>query len=174
MLKVEIPSGTRVYKTREPTSINALFTQRGPRGFLCFFHWNSSFIDSSSSGNFFFFFGFALFTPRGPRGLLCFPLFFPVELEFHRLEFYRIFFFFFWFCSVFLCSFLESFTVDFFFLFSWSRRQTRNWNVCMHLLRNRDRQTVNVIHKHSFRGKEAENVNTRTLHQNAFSVRTKL
>ena len=70
----------------------SVYSER-PNRVLCFFQWNSSFIDSSSTGKNFSL-GFALFTQRGPRGLLCFPLFFPVELEFHRLEFYGNFFFF--------------------------------------------------------------------------------
>ena len=44
----------------------------------------------------------------------------------------------------------------------------------MHLLRNKDKETENVIHKHSLSGREAENVNAIKLHQKAFSIGTKL
>ena len=69
------------------------------------------------------------------KRLLCLALFFPVELEFYRLEFHWIFFFFFvLFCSVLLySSVLKPFTGKFFFpFFSWTCREPRNWNVCMH------------------------------------------
>ena len=49
---------------------------------------------------------------------------------------------------------------------------------CMHAsaekLRNRNREAKNVNHKHSLRGREAENVNALKLHQKAFSIGTKL
>ena len=40
----------------------------------------------------------------------------------------------------------------------------------MHLQRNRDREVENVIHKHSLRGREAENVNALKLHQTIETV----
>ena len=107
--------------------LNVLFSPRGCSVLLSFFQWNSSFIDSSSIGIFFF----ALF------------------------------------CSALLCSVLKPFTGNYFFFFIFFLdMQGAQKLKCVH--------AQNVIHKHSLTGKEAENVNTLKLHQNAFSISTKL
>ena len=91
-------------------------------------------------------------------------LFFPVELEFHRLEFHwEIMYFLF--CSIFLCLVLKPFTGNAFFIFFLDMQANQKLK-CVH--------AQNVIHKYSLTGKEAENVNALKLHQNAFSIGTKL
>ena len=84
-------------------------------------------------------------------------LFFPVELEFYRLEFHWKFFFFFFalFCSA--QSSNHSLGLFIFVCFS---------GTCKH--------AQNVIHKHLVTSKETKNVNALKLHQNAFSIGTKL
>ena len=126
------------------------------------------------------------------RQIACsvFWVFTLVELEFMKLEFHWIFFFpwtcrqtlFQADCLLYFWVFTHSGTrvyetqvsLGIFFFFPWTYRQTRNWSVCTHLLRNRDREAENVIHKHSLRGREAKNVNALKLHQKAFSIGTKL
>ena len=70
-----------------------------------------------------------------------------MELEFHRPEFHWEFFYFF---------------IFIFFLDMQANQKLK----CVH--------AQNIIHKHSLRGKEVENANALKLHQNAFSVGTKL